>query len=53
LFSNVYPKQKNGSRKITNTMNNFECLNLLPYIVPVGLLVIVLAVKFLLDMFLD
>jgi hypothetical protein len=34
-------------------MDQYDFLNLLPWLLPVGLLVIVLAVKYLLDMFLD
>jgi hypothetical protein len=39
--------------KLEKIMNEYDFLNFFPWLVPVGLLVIVLAVKFLLDFFLD
>ncbi len=35
------------------TMDGFECLNSMPWLVPVGLLLIVVGVKILLDFLLD
>jgi hypothetical protein len=35
------------------TMDGFECLNSMPWLVPVGLFVIVLVVKVLLDFLFD
>jgi hypothetical protein len=39
--------------KLEKIMNEYDFLNFFPWLVPVGLLIIVLAVNYVLDRFLD